>query len=359
MKELSIEEKAKRYDEAIKIAKEINNEQRAQPFNVMTRVFPELKESENEKIRKEITTYLKSVIANKGYGDSIMESWIAWLEKKAEKKDILEDAILDGNEDGLVAETIHYKKETQSEQKSTEWEPQTGDTFRKKGTTSPTYHLCNKREDGITFGFVENCEVGIAGGEITIFALRNDYELVERPKSIEDVVKEELNKGLQTKVGQNIVWSKEDIRLLNNCIGLIEDIDCTKEEQNWLKCLKDRVQPKQEWTWKEFEKVRMIIAYLEAYKNYQTPIGVDYINSCIDWFKSLRPQLQWKLSEEQIKKDLDKAANEWECKASFSPIAMVMDGDRPIGTTQHITSHADSFKAGVDWVIKKLKGENV
>ena len=39
MKELSIEEKAKAYDEAIEIAKEINNEQRAQPFNVMTRVF--------------------------------------------------------------------------------------------------------------------------------------------------------------------------------------------------------------------------------------------------------------------------------------------------------------------------------
>ena len=40
MKELSIEEKAKRYDEAIEIAREINNEQFAQPFNIMTRVFP-------------------------------------------------------------------------------------------------------------------------------------------------------------------------------------------------------------------------------------------------------------------------------------------------------------------------------
>jgi hypothetical protein len=79
------------------------------------------------------------------------------------------------------------------------WKPQTGDIFRKKGTTYPTYHLCDKREDGITFGFVENREVGISGGEITIFALRQDYELVERPKSIEDVVEEELNKALQTK----------------------------------------------------------------------------------------------------------------------------------------------------------------
>ena len=70
-------------------------------------------------------------------------------------------------------------------QKLDKWEPQTGDTFRKKGTTSPTYHLCGKREDGITFSFVENREVGISGGEITMFALRDDYELVERPKSIE------------------------------------------------------------------------------------------------------------------------------------------------------------------------------
>lgn len=96
----------------------------------------------------------------------------------------------------------NVQKTTKNRKEPDKWEPQTGDTFRKKGTTSPTYHLCDKREDGITFGFVENREVGIAGGEITIFALQQDYELVERPKSIEDVVEEELNKGLQTKVGQ-------------------------------------------------------------------------------------------------------------------------------------------------------------
>jgi hypothetical protein len=34
-----------KYEEALERAKEINNEQRAQPFNIMTKVFPELKES--------------------------------------------------------------------------------------------------------------------------------------------------------------------------------------------------------------------------------------------------------------------------------------------------------------------------
>ena len=43
-------------------------------------------------------------------------SLIEQLEKQGEQKDILEDAILDSNGDGLVAETIRYKKEKQGEQ---------------------------------------------------------------------------------------------------------------------------------------------------------------------------------------------------------------------------------------------------
>lgn len=95
------EEKAKAYDEALKRAKEINNEQRAQPFNLMTKLFPELAESEDERIRKEMIEILKkethefpsSVIANKS------NSWIAWLEKQKmidildeEEKEFAEDA---------------------------------------------------------------------------------------------------------------------------------------------------------------------------------------------------------------------------------------------------------------------------
>jgi hypothetical protein len=130
------------------------------------------------------------------------------------------------------------------EQKPDKWEPQTGDIFRKKGTTSPTYHLCDKLEDGITFGFVENREVGIAGGEITIFVLRQDYELVERLKSIEDVVEEELNRALQTKVEHKSVWSEQDEKHLS---WLIEHLNQSGELYrnliDWLKSLKSRVQP--------------------------------------------------------------------------------------------------------------------
>ena len=81
MKELSIEEKAKRYDEAIEIAKEINNEQQAQPFNVMTRVFPELKEG-GERI--ELLNYLYEVHDD----DEERAGWIAWIEKQCEEIDL-------------------------------------------------------------------------------------------------------------------------------------------------------------------------------------------------------------------------------------------------------------------------------
>lgn len=49
--------------------------------------FPELKESEDEKIRKEIISYLHNEKKVKRYiSDIEFDKWIAWLEKQAEQK---------------------------------------------------------------------------------------------------------------------------------------------------------------------------------------------------------------------------------------------------------------------------------
>ena len=84
---MTIEEKAARYDKAIEIAKKINNEHQAQPFNVMTRVFPELKESEDEKIRKELLESFKyqqrESRTDKEWLNGIkLSEVVAWLEKQ-------------------------------------------------------------------------------------------------------------------------------------------------------------------------------------------------------------------------------------------------------------------------------------
>ena len=92
---MTIEEKAKAYDEAIKRAKEINNEQRAQPFDVMTRVFTELRESGDEKIIKEIISIIKSYRENCiTEGNHRFNDCIAWLEKQGEQDNNEDEAIL-------------------------------------------------------------------------------------------------------------------------------------------------------------------------------------------------------------------------------------------------------------------------
>ena len=83
MKKLSIEEKAKRYDEAIKKAKsKIKNDKDHVLYeDDVIEMFPELKESEDERIRKRIINAL--------HGDVLdMEETakaIAWLEKQGEQ----------------------------------------------------------------------------------------------------------------------------------------------------------------------------------------------------------------------------------------------------------------------------------
>ena len=89
MKELSIEEKARRYDEALTIARNIVNSINVGLIgkNSFEAVFPELKESDDERIRESITEFFKNYSKN-GTWKAIPDvtKWIAWLEKQAEQK---------------------------------------------------------------------------------------------------------------------------------------------------------------------------------------------------------------------------------------------------------------------------------
>ena len=95
MKELSIEEKAKHYDEALEIAKK--NYDAAQDMcngsqigvecfkNTLTNIFPELKRLEDEKIRKALISILKSDFEKDTTINGISVSdIIVWLKKQCE-----------------------------------------------------------------------------------------------------------------------------------------------------------------------------------------------------------------------------------------------------------------------------------
>ena len=75
----SIEEKAKAYDEAIERARELHDKWIDEDGkDVALMIFPELKESEDEKIRKELIGFLRN-IPNSNY---TCEEMALWLEKQ-------------------------------------------------------------------------------------------------------------------------------------------------------------------------------------------------------------------------------------------------------------------------------------
>jgi hypothetical protein len=85
MKELSIEEKAKAYDEAkLRMSRAFNSNRCSIDF--MNEIFPELKENEDERIRKELITQCRNTRCVTEEGAERIAKWIAWLEKQGEQK---------------------------------------------------------------------------------------------------------------------------------------------------------------------------------------------------------------------------------------------------------------------------------
>lgn len=85
------EEKARAYDEALAKAKEQYNYPCMRScMGILEEIFPELKESEDEKIRKALINTVKYYHPNESpYMHGISnESVIAWLEKQGEQKDV-------------------------------------------------------------------------------------------------------------------------------------------------------------------------------------------------------------------------------------------------------------------------------
>lgn len=68
-----------------------------------------------------------------------------------------------------------------------------------------------------------------------------------------------------------------------------------------------------------------------------------------------KEKCEYSKKEEHVSEDLEKAANEWNTKASFTPFYMALDDKgNPNGVRRDYTTHAESFKAGAEWLKAKL-----
>lgn len=108
-----------------------------------------------------------------------------------------------------------------------EWEPQVGDICIPKEGDGPKIHLCTK--DDIYFSFVdEDRECGIAGGCISVYALKNEYNLFRRHKSLEESISdlfEDWFKRIKTpiSIGNGPLIKKGKWYICTETTGFIPD----------------------------------------------------------------------------------------------------------------------------------------
>lgn len=243
MKELSIEEKAKRYDEAIEIAKGYYTSDCHTNLRIaMENLFSELKESEGERIRKELIEFVKS-------RGGFKQEYIAWLEKQGKEIIPLKEIILNVWELGNV------------------WK-------------------------GLTKGSIS-----------TEHGTQLDYILKHWTEG------DNYDKIISSK--QKSAWSEEDDRKIDELIALCKGrknlcsptVPAYKrmdELKEWLKSLKDRVQPKQRWDEEDNKIIEEIINDIECARaiNYHAPKeGYEFREN---WLKSLKDRYTWKPSKEQM-----------------------------------------------------------
>ena len=347
MKELSIEEKAKAYDEAIERAKEIHNEHKAQPFDVMLKVFPELAESDDERIRKALIRAFKSLNTIKIWNVIERTDILAWLEKQSTLAKLSEDeqkpddkiepkfkvgdwTVSNLDKKARQISEFHFDEYNSYyvvDGKSVNLEEY--DRLHHLWTISDAkpgdvIYLPNGNNEYYFFIFK-----GIENAAVNSFAHFHQYNdgtsevegTIDRLFSVNDVfhpaTKEQRELLFQKmkeagyewdedkkelkKIEQN-PWSEEDEFNLSAVIAKIQyDIDNGRIGQNrellsWVKSIKDRVQPKQEWSKEDIRNIEDIDSVLF----YDKELPEDTCMRLRNWLKSLRPQNTWKLSGEQI-----------------------------------------------------------
>lgn len=410
MKELSVKEKAKCYEEVVNKLKRFMA-QGVDPLITRADVqdfFPELKESkesEDERIRKELIFYFQKEIPQCSIQEHAnkMKEFIAWLEKQGGHAKFINGIQVGDkvtrNEDGVLVNLSQLNRvaKKQGEQKSTIIIPKfrVGDEICWKGDTDNNdtiaeicdgyylnqlgnrmdmsytdtnfelvkHEIVNKKEwtindaknggmlsysadDGSVWlmifqseykpydGYLHyhvllKDEVYIKGTcclDVSNLRLSNEEErdlLFQKMKEAGyewDAEKKELKKIEQNpadevgnydhkEVLQTIIneqkpaeWSEEDNDMLNRCISLMSYNDAAKEETDWLKSLKERVQPqlKQEWSEEDERMLDIILNDINyAQKNFSSSKLTPYIRK-VDWLKSLKDRYTWKPSDKQM-----------------------------------------------------------
>lgn len=215
--ELSTEEKAKRFDEVLAMAKDCITYIPDDAINqYMLDMFPELKESDDEKIRKAIIEFFELQDDNTTYSFVPKKKILAWLEKQCDSP-IKWNKNTEGNKPqvnhSVLMQTAHGIAEG-------EW----------KGEQWYQYRWSSIIKDSDVLSWIELREIA--------FNMIDSLNPQSKLKPSEEL----------KKIEQKTIWNEDDEKKIRDVIRLIEQgatVQSIRDHYtNWLKSLKDRIQPK-------------------------------------------------------------------------------------------------------------------
>lgn len=312
---MDIYEKAKAYDDAIRKADDIRKGNCETPFvysqGLFEYLFP-LEESEDERIRKELLGFLRN-IPNSNY---TCEEMALWLEKQGEQKSVDKVEPFDKYEGltdfertladifiGWIGEEPGWKqyiKDNADVLLKTAIEKFNSvqvTLFEQKPAWSEEDIRNIQDIDSILFYDKDLPEE-------TCMRLRNWLKSLKPHTEMVEALRTEYEKGRADTIAKmKSSWSEEDEKTLNEIFSVAARASLRKSTlfgksydyikwQNWLKSLRDRVQPqpKQEWSEEDEHLSYWTIHNLTELKNR---FGENYGDSgkCIDWIKQLKQRI--------------------------------------------------------------------
>ena len=262
-------------------SKELNKEEKEKLANI----FPELAESDDERIRKEIIAFL--IYYHTGQGNSVKydDDWIAWLEKQGEQNIGISEATKKKLEDNL---NKALEKET----------PESWNEFlAKQGEQKPILDV------EIPFG-AKDSELE----EVSYDIPKGYHAEIEDNKVV-------IKKGEQKPAE----WHREDEQNLNACLGYIPDEFLRRWLTDIIHVKYDKSNNKVESNLLTVERAKEMSPFMRSgFENKSATwseediVAIDCavevlskdlpsLAASIERLKSLRPHNKWKPSDEQIR----------------------------------------------------------
>ena len=317
--------------------------------NVAEEIFSQFEMSEDERIREELIQYFKKFTLNTFAGLD-PKKILSWIEKQGEKASdkIVEKAktekqrVLLTETDGSAnidwncrslddvkillkcglefIRTIEANKQILIDSRfggcsfrvPTRYDKGVKQSEQKSVDKAEHKHTCELNNSYTYVKFPFKAKVKSSGKIVTIHGGQLGFggeEWIKYQSNAEDRYKvyEPNDLELVCEIKQNPSWSNEDEINYNYALAACKyygestgyaDTKTHQKANNWLKSLKDKMQPKQEWSEDDEDKIVLIKKAIYSLVND----GITFTDATrlCDWLKSLKDRYAWKPSDKQM-----------------------------------------------------------